>query len=60
MRYLGLCIQLFFFLNDNVRSLSGQNFKKVNIKNNKMNYQPLLGYAFLFSLISVAPTSGIL
>ena len=40
MRYLGLCIQLFFFPKDNVRSLSGQNFKKVNIKKIKMNYQP--------------------
>ena len=36
MRYLDLCIQLFFFPKDNVKSLSGQNFKKVNIKNIKM------------------------
>ena len=32
---LGLCIQLFFFPKDNVKSLSGQNFEKVNIKNIK-------------------------
>ena len=36
MCYLDLCIQLFFFSKDNVKSLSGQNFKKVNIKNIKM------------------------
>ena len=36
MCYLDLCIQLFFFPKDNVKSLSGQNFKKVNIKNIKM------------------------
>ena len=33
---LNLCIQLFFFPKDNVKSLSGPNFKKVNIKNIKM------------------------
>ena len=36
MCYLNLCIQLFFFPKDNVKSLSGQSFKKVNIKNIKM------------------------
>ena len=36
MCYLDLCIQLLFFPKDNVKSLSGQNFKKVNIKNIKM------------------------
>ena len=36
MCYFDLCIQLFFFSKDNVKSLSGQNFKKVNIKNIKM------------------------
>ena len=36
MCYLDLCIQLFFFSEDNVKSLSGQNFKKVSIKNIKM------------------------
>ena len=36
MGYLDLCIQLFFFPKDNVKSLSGQNFKKVNIKNIKI------------------------
>ena len=36
MCYLDLCIQLFFFTNDHVKSLSEQNFKKVNIKNIKM------------------------
>ena len=36
MCYSDLCIQLFFFSKDNVKSLSGQNFKKVNIKNIKM------------------------
>ena len=35
MCYLNLCIQLFFFPKDNVKSLSGQNFKNVNIKNNE-------------------------
>ena len=36
MCYLDLCNQQFFYLKDNVKSLSGQNFKKVNIKNIKM------------------------
>ena len=36
MCYSDLCIQLFFFSKGNVKSLSGQNFKKVNIKNIKM------------------------
>ena len=36
MCYLDLCIQLFLFPKDNVKSLSGQNFKKVNIKNIKI------------------------
>ena len=36
MCYLHLCIQLFFFPKDKVKSLSGQNFKKVNIKNIKI------------------------
>ena len=36
MCYLDLCIQLFSFPKDNVKSLSGQNFKNVNIKNIKM------------------------
>ena len=35
MGYLDLCIQLFFFPKDNVKSLSGQNFKKINIRNIK-------------------------
>ena len=36
MCYLDLCIQLFFSPKDNVKSLSEQNFKKINIKNIKM------------------------
>ena len=36
MCYLDLCIQLFFLPKDNVKSLSGQNFKKINIENIKM------------------------
>ena len=36
MCYLDLCIQLLFFPKDHVKSLSEQNFKKVNIKNIKM------------------------
>ena len=36
MCYLDLCVQLFFFPKDNVKSLSEQNFKKINIKNIKM------------------------
>ena len=36
MCYLDLCIQLFFFPKDNVKSLSRQNFEDVNIKNIKM------------------------
>ena len=36
MCYLDLCIQLFFFTKDNIKSLSGQNFKKINIENTKM------------------------
>ena len=36
MCYLDLCIQLFFFPKDHVKSLSEQNFKKINIKNIKM------------------------
>ena len=36
MCYLDLCIQLFFFSKDNVKSLSRQNFEDVNIKNIKM------------------------
>ena len=36
MCYLDLCIQLFFFPKDNVKSLSRQNFGDVNIKNIKM------------------------
>ena len=36
MCYLDLCIQLFFFSKDNVKSLSGQNFETVNIKTTKM------------------------
>ena len=36
MCYLDLCIQLFSYPKDNVKSLSGQNFKNVNIKNIKM------------------------
>ena len=36
MCYLDLCIQLFFCPKDNVKSLSEQNFKKINIKNIKM------------------------
>ena len=35
MGYLDLCIQLFFFPKDNVKSLSGQNFKNINIRNIK-------------------------
>ena len=36
MCYLDLCIQLFFLPKDNVKSLSGQNLKKINIENIKM------------------------
>ena len=36
MCYLDLCIQLFFFPKDNIKSLSGQNFKKISIENIKM------------------------
>ena len=36
MCYLDLYIQLFFSPKDNVKSLSEQNFKKINIKNIKM------------------------
>ena len=36
MCYLDLCIQLFFFPKDNVKSLSRQNFEDVIIKNIKM------------------------
>ena len=36
MCYLDLCIQLFFSPKDNFKSLSEQNFKKINIKNIKM------------------------
>ena len=36
MCYLDLCIQLFFFPKDNVKSLSEQNLKTINIKNIKM------------------------
>ena len=36
MCYLDLCIQLFFSPKDNVKSISAQNFKKINIKNIKM------------------------
>ena len=36
MCYLDLCIQLFFSQKHNVKSLSEQNFKKINIKNIKM------------------------
>ena len=36
MCYLNLCIQLFFSPKDNVKSLSEQNFKKINIKIIKM------------------------
>ena len=36
MCYLDLCIQLFFFPKDKIKSLSGQNVKKISIKNIKM------------------------
>ena len=36
MCYLDLCIQLFFFSKDHVKSRSEQNFKKINIENIKM------------------------
>ena len=36
MCYLDLCIQLFFFPKDHVKSLSEQNVKTINIKNIKM------------------------
>ena len=36
MCYLDLCIQLFFFSNDHVKSLSEQSFYKINIKNIKI------------------------
>ena len=36
MCYLDLCIQLFFFPKDHVKSLQKKNFKKINIKNIKM------------------------
>ena len=36
MCFLDLCIQLFFFSNDHVKSLSEQNFYKINIKNIKI------------------------
>ena len=36
MCYSDLCIQLFFYPKDYVKSLSKQNFKKINIKNIKM------------------------
>ena len=36
MGYLDLCIQLFYFPKDHVKSLSEQHFKKINIKNIKM------------------------
>ena len=35
MCYLDLCIQLFFFPKDNIKSLSEQNVKKINIENIK-------------------------
>ena len=36
MYYLDLCIQIFFSPKDNVKSLSEQDLKKVNIKSIKM------------------------
>ena len=36
MCYLDLCIQLFFFTKDHVKSLSEQKLKKIKIKNIKM------------------------
>ena len=36
MCFLNLCIQLFFFPKDHVKSLSEQNLKTINIKNIKM------------------------
>ena len=36
MYYLDLCIQLFFSPKENVKSLSEQNLKKINIKSIKM------------------------
>ena len=36
MCYLDLCIQLFFFPKDKIKSISGQNVKKISIKNIKM------------------------
>ena len=36
MCYLDLCIQLFFFPKDHVKSFSEENFKKINIKNIEM------------------------
>ena len=36
MCFLDLCIQLFFFPKDHVKSLSEQNVKTINIKNIKM------------------------
>ena len=36
MYYLDLCIQIFFSPKDNVKSLSEQDLKKINIKSIKM------------------------
>ena len=36
MCYLDLCIQLIFSPKDNIKSLSEQNFKKINVRNIKM------------------------
>ena len=35
MCYLDLCIQLYFFIKDNIKSISEQNLKKINIENIK-------------------------